>query len=229
MKPLIVYWAPTSLPDTTTRTNLILEPPTPLRKEFTSTENGKPTNYNACRSLHNFYKNAFVLKHPLSAKWNYETRHENGYIYSHDTNSEDYLRIDIDFGWVFFSEESVEIEQLPAFFHKQKSTDYGYLAAGSFDISKWFRHINPTYILWNGIKEFEVVEDEAMFYIRFLTDRPVILKQFEFTPKINEIALGAANLKRVKPNLTLKENYRRFLRSNRHKVLLKYIKANLIE
>jgi hypothetical protein len=231
-KELIIYWALSSLPNLTTRQNLIMEPPVSLRKELTNRiDKNKDTGYEACKSMHLLFKNSYVIKHPFSIEWDANDLEPKPIFIdrSEESNFINSRLIDYDHRWYFFSEESVELEMTPAYLHKKESDKYGYLAAGSYDISKWFRSLNATFYLWENENKLAFKKDDAIAYFHFKTDRKVVLKQFELTEKIEEIGYGTTRLKNIIPNLPLNDLYNRFTRSNRHIALLKEIKSNLLD
>jgi hypothetical protein len=183
-------------------------------------------------------KNTFMIPAPLSASakltgpfsssfinsdvsiWNQRVGATSG-IYS----------IDYDFSWVFFSEEPVTIRITHPYMHNTSFSRSGYLTSGSFEIDKWFRPINITFNLWDGVDTVSVVEGEPLAYIELETEdgRPVMLKQFELTSDMYSYCNQALIMsKNVIPFQTLEELYDRFIGSNRHKKLSALVKAAVL-
>lgn len=234
---IIVYWANFGSLDRIQRTNLIVEPPARIMSTFHK-ESGNVTNsssYKACSGAKNLFQNTFVLKSPFDVDAtfvgeypNIMVREPNQLINLRNPTYKNAHSIDYDFQWIFFCEESLELVQTPPFAHKVKATDYGILASGSYDIGKWFRTINATYNLYEGVDTFKIHKDEPIFYIDFRTKKRVILKQFDLSQKLFQLAYAAAEIKNFFPFENLEILYNRFLRSNRHKMIMREIKHNLV-
>jgi hypothetical protein len=235
---LVVYWANFGSLDRLQRTNLFVEPPIRIMNSFHK-ESGNSTNsasYKACSGAKNLFFNTFVLKSPFDVDAEIIGEHPNVMIQEQhqllnlrNPTYEKAHSVDYDFHWIFFCEESVEMVQTPPFAHKVISSDYGIIASGSYDISKWFRSINATYNLHKGIDKFKVKKDEPIFYIDFRTKKRVILKQFDLSPDLHRLAFAASEIKNFFPFETLEVLYNRFLRSKRHKKVMKEIQQNLLD
>ncbi len=226
---LVVYWANFGSVDRLQRVNLTVEPPVRIMQTLHK-ESGE-SSYKACTGAKNLFQNTFVIKSPFDV----DASIVDGVVY--EPNQLVSLRkptyanaysIDYDFNWVFFSEESVEIVQTPPYMHSTQASEYGILASGSFDISKWFRTINLTYNLHQGVNTFNTKKDEPLCYIDFRTKKRVILKQFELTHDLHSLAFAAAELKQFFPFESLETLYNRFTRSNRHKKVMQEIRKNLL-
>lgn len=226
----VVYWSVSAIPELISRQNLFIEPPMALRKDIMSRVDtkAKQTSYQSCKSMQEAFKNTYMLKQPFDIHW--DRTCNNDFIHERDDSAfKDSLLVDCDLQWFFFSEDSVEMEVTPPYLHNTEVSKYGFLTAGSFDISKWFRTVNLTYQLWEGIEEFNTSKNEAAAYINFRSPNKIILKQFELNEKLMEVANGCTAVKNVISNLPLNNLYERFTRSNRHKIVLKEIQANLLD
>jgi len=232
MKTSVVYWCNNSIAERYTTQSLIHKPPYPLRKNIMDKVmpgRNPNTGYDSCKSMHNIFANTFMLDHPMNLQWS--KGDPNGIFIdrSHDSFFKDSIMLDVDFQWLFFSEDDIELELTPAYMHKALSNDYGYLTAGSLNISKWFRAINTTYQLWDGVTEMKIKQDDPMMYLNFRTPNKVILKQFVMTDKLRHMADATANFKSIFPMQPLENLYERFTRSNQHKLVLKEIRNNLLD
>lgn len=229
-KELIVYWANFGSLDRLQRTSLIVEPPVRIMQTFHK-ETGQ-SSYKACTGAKNLYQNTFVVKSPfdVDAKiTEFGVTEPNALVNLRTPTYQNAYSIDYDFHWVFFSEESVEIVQTPPYMHQTKASAYGIQASGSYDISQWFRSINATYNLYPGVDEFMVDKDEPIFYVDFRTKKRVVLKQFDLTSDLYNLAFAAAELKQFFPFESLETLYNRFTRSNRHKKVMQEIHKNLLD
>ena len=235
MDTLTVYWSPFAIPEKITYINLLLDKPEKLLKTLPPTKtNG--SQYISCSSAKELYKNTFVIKSPMSSNvkissYNnkYSVDDPSGIWLPKEDVLDNRIRIDLDFGYVFFAEESVDMAMYPPYLHKTKFMNTASVAAGKFNIAKWFRPISPSFILWENEKTVSIEKDEPLAYLDFETDKKVVLKQFELTKEIDSIMHQNIFYRDLFPFTPLNELYNRFIKSNRHKVLLKLIKQNLSE
>jgi len=230
MKTTIIYWAVFSSLDLQTRQNLLMKDIESVRKNLASKINSKnnKSSYMACVSYHEYFKNTYILKHPYTTEWQYYTNNNNLFNLRLDDSAfvNSYL-VDYDLQWIFFSEDDVELETTPAFFHQKESDKYGHVLAGSFNISKWFRPISLSWQLWENVQEIKFKEDDAIAYLKFKTKNKIKLVRFEMTPKLEEIANGCSAVKQIVPNLALTELYEKFTKSNRNKIIMREIKTSI--
>jgi hypothetical protein len=216
-----------------------LPKPEPLPKSWV------PISYHACKAAQDLFKNTVVFRYPFTETITIEGRGESGkgYLESQKLIGNDPNRwakripsmvdahtIDSVFGWVFFSEESVKVQQFPPYMHKTEVTKTAYITAGSFDISKWFRPVNLTFQLWPGENSINLVEGEPVVYINFVTDKKVVFKQFHLTEEIKALSSEGLKFRDLKgPLVPLKTLYSAFVKGKRPQRLLKLIKENLLE
>jgi hypothetical protein len=137
--------------------------------------------------------------------------------------------VNYDFSWLFFCEESLELRETHPYMHQVESSKTSYLSSGSLDIGKWFRPMNLTYILWPNETVLSFKKGDIAAYFEFVTDKKVILKQFDLTPELYKLVNQVTSLKELFPNQSLIELYNRFTKGNVDKLILKHIKNNLIE
>ena len=216
--------------------NLLWEPPVPLVKILPKGRQGSPKdNYRACSAGINFWKNTFAIINPqdagikLSGNYDDPDLEVTDMVWNRNPASLDSrYRIDYDYSWIFFSEESVIMQQLPPFMHKTTSQDGASLACGSYDISKWFRPVNCAYNLWEGNNELFLKSGDPLAYFQFLTDKEVNLVQFEMNEKLTSIYHQIVFFKSLSQFEPIEKLYHRFIRSNRHKVILKEIRNNIV-
>ncbi len=206
-------------------------PPMPL---LTLLETG---SYRKCSAATSFLKNTFTFLHPKTATISYQSK-DNNLTFSTDFDAWNIREdkpidgrpgIDYDFRWVFFCEEPLLMKFTPPYLHNTSDRVTATIASGQFDISKWFRPVNPSYLLWKDQYSITVTKDEPAFYIEFFTDKKVIFKQFELDEKLEMIAYETANFSNFFPFESLLQRYVRFIKGNRHKRVLNLIKNNLLE
>ena len=235
---ITVYWAMHTKNNKQTLSNLLWQPPVHLRKILPNGPEKINESYRKCPAAIDFWKNTYAILHPVDGEifLNEDTQSpiifkaEPQYYWAPRPESlENQNRIDIDFAWLFFSEESLKIQQTPPFMHNTLDRNYGSVASGSFDISKWFRGINISYNLWPNVHLLKVKKDDPATYIQFLTDKKIELKQFELTPELNLLVEQVVQFKMISQNESLEKLYDRFVRSKRHKRVINLIKENLLD
>lgn len=232
----VVYWSIVAIPERMTSMNLLWEPPKPLIKILPEGGIDNPGNYRVCTAANQYWKNVYALIHPqesyvkVSGNFN-KPNLELGQDYWRSENSplKNRYRVDYDFSWVFFCEESVVLEQLPAFMHQTEDSKTSVMPVAAYDIGKWFRAINLSYMLFEEKNYISIKKGDPATYLKFNTNKKIILKQFEMTEDIRHIANQVAGHKNYISNESLNSLYNRFIRSNRHKVVLKKIKENLLD
>jgi hypothetical protein len=231
---LVVYWANFGLLDRLQRTNLFVEPPVRIMQTFHKEINydSASVSYKSCTAAKNLFQNTFVIKSPfdVNAKIIDNVVYEKNQLVSlRKPTYENIHSIEYDFSWIFFSEESVEIVQTPPYMHNTSISKYGIVPSGSFDISKWLRPINATLHLHKDVDEFKINKDEPLFYLDFKTKKKVVLKQFDLTLDLHNLANASGELKQFFPFEPLETLYNRFTRSNRHKKVMQEIRKNLLD
>lgn len=132
--------------------------------------------------------------------------------------------------WIFFSEESLELEITPPYFSDAPHMKDAVIVPGKFDIGSWYRPINAEFILGRDAKEFVIERDEPMFYARFMTDKKVELKRYYMTPELHALSVSCVNHRftfgHAKP---LSKHYETFRMSSLKKKILHHIKKNVVE
>ena len=235
---VVVYWSAKTSPERQTYVHLLWGPPVPLTKLMPEGSGpGRSGNYRSCIALISMLKNTYALVHPLTHSVTVSGDLESPDVTAdldiwlkRDNPLKNRYSLDYDFGWLFFAEESLKIKVTPPYFHNTSAGKSGFLASGSFDIGKWFRMVNMAYIFWEGHNTMTVTEGEPAMYVEFLTDKKVILKQFECTEELMSMSIQVVDASNVAmKRKTLEYRYDKFFKANRHKRVLKLIKENLLE
>lgn len=228
---VVIYWSPLTVPapKLQTHVNLLWGPPVPVLPLL---EQGA---YRKCTAANDSLKNTYTFLHPKDVVITYDVNTKqfssdfDGWYVRPDEPVEGRPGIEYDFHWTFFCEEPMLMKLTPPYLHNTSDRATTTIASGQFDISKWFRAINPSYIFWKGCNSIQLTKGEPIFYLEFFTDKKIILKQFEMNERLQYAALETAALSKVFPYEPLKMKYYRFIRGNRHKSVLKLIKENLLE
>jgi hypothetical protein len=190
-----------------------------------------------CRSFLQYTKNMYMMTNP----YDISVRVEKTKIFNLGNKELDILyanrmmqideayNINYSPGYLFFSEQPVELEMLSPFMHKSNFCKNGYIVPGSFDISKWFRPINPSLQFYdNSDKIINSPMKDPLMYINFKTKETVKLKKFFITKELEDIIYATTIYKRHDPNRSLSYLYDKFTKAGLHKKTLKLIKENLI-
>jgi hypothetical protein len=229
-KKAIVYWTQFTALDRITTTNLLFESPKHI---WTTLPKDGIDSYRACSATKGFFNNTYVINNPIDLELTISNNGtgivpDDGVVFINNPAYSNQHTISLDYSWLFFSEDNINVAIYPPYLHNTTSSKYGAIHAGSFNISKWFRPVVPQYTLWENVNNFKSISGEPIMYVDFQTDDKVELRQFELTPEIVEVVRGVLGFKYILPRTTLKELYHRFISSKRDKRLLKLIKENIL-
>lgn len=242
---IVIYWSPWVNPDFQYNQMILDVKPKSLMSDLQkrraidpaippsqNLENGK---YQVCSALHTFSKNMFIVKSPFDADIKLD---ENGSIVKDSEVShmfverissiENSYSVDFNFSFLFFSEEPVKMTLTPAYLHKTSHNDSGFVAAGEYDISNWFRPAPCIFQLWPGTKGLVIKQDEPLSYVKFDTDKEVELRQFKVTDDIVKMVNACGTVKFFKPFEPMEKLYVRFSNTGLKRAVLKEVKNNII-
>jgi hypothetical protein len=201
-----------------------------------NSENLQTSGYQSCTALHELVKNTYILPSPFDLDVHLTT---NGEIIRNNSSAQYFLErvssfkdsfaVDLSLGILLFSESSVNIEVTHPYMNKTSYTDLGFLVFAEYNISSWFRPVALIYHLWENVRNFKVLENEPLAYIKFKTDKKIIFKRFEITSKIENQVFACIDYKFIKPHQPLKKLYASFIESGMQKLVLKEIKENVID
>lgn len=235
---VIVYWGIWSSLDRQTRMNLMWEPPKSLMSVSDIGHDGviESMNYRRCVGATNFLKQTYTFINPLDTEVKIEGEFGNPQIIAtqdvwniRPAPLKNRYAIDYDYRWLFFSEESIVMKQTPPYMHNTSERPTATVATGAFDISKWFRPVNATFILWENENTLKLKNGDPLFYLEFQTEKKIILKHFEVTSEIMNLSVQLTDHKNFFPFEPLSKLYNRFTSGHRDKRILKLIKDNLLE
>jgi len=239
--PIIVYWSNANGLNMQDYASLFSHKPVEIIKTLPDRDKKFVNNnigYRSCRGMLNLFKNTYVIKNPVTSTVKLSNTDQRvpdaddggtNYWLSKERPLDESFRVDLDFGYIFFSEEELIMRQVPPYMHKVKASETAWISAGSYDISKWFRPIFPTFILWEGYNEVSIIKDEPQMYVQFETDRRIIFKRFEFTNDMIIIVDQLMQLRDRNSIASLNFLYDVFIQSFRNKKVLKLIKENVLD
>lgn len=254
-KPIIVYWAPpfpyrgdelNLHPLFGRESNIYYKNPKSLFLDLIANKSSDAKNksFFACPAVSKKFKNTIVFRSPMGGKYFMNFTDKFNPIIGGPDNQGPCLPIEISrnysidsnpimlfsFPVYLFAEESLEISLTAPYFHEPKILKYGSIIPGNFDIGQWFRPIHCELNFWHEKQEFKIEENEPLFYIEFLTNRPIILKRFIQTEKTYQYSLSLTGTPTfMEDNVPLIKRYKRFKESGMREILLKEIKQNIIE
>jgi len=92
--------------------------------------------------------------------------------------------------YIFFTDEDdleLNCYQYPVF-EENEITKRCMIIPGTFNIGKYFRNLEFSFILKNKYNEFLLKEEDVMYYLKFNTKEKIIFKQFKMNENLNQIA-----------------------------------------
>ena len=197
----------------------------------------KKDNIFACKSFLQYTKNMYLMKNPFDLDirieknqvLNFGNKKLNNMLQTRLLQVENVYNFNYTPSYIFFSEESLEMEILSPFMHKNTFCKNGYIYPGVFNINGWFRPVNASLQFYdNTDKTIVSLKGDPLMYIKFLTDEPVKLKRFAINQELKDIMSTTTIYKRYDPNRSLNYLYDKFTKSGLQKKTLKLIKENLI-
>jgi len=232
-KPITVYYSPYTTVERQGLGHLVYPKPKPLQKEMRLNKVKGESAWLICNAFRESFSNTFVFNHPVDIDVKFDENKVRGknadWIRHRPPSFENSICFDLDYGWLLFCEEDLEFMALPPIFQKNELPKYGMQSAGGYNIARWFRPLHPTYFLWEGVDEYKCFKDEPWMYFKFFTERPVVFQPFYLTDRLLDIASMVSSHPKNSPMLSLAERYEIFKQSRLRSVILKDIKANLLE
>jgi hypothetical protein len=229
---IIVYWS--CLEDEWMRAG----PPQPVLKkiyENFSSNDSNMSNFLSCPSVKNEFKNMFSLhslydyeftiKNNEIASSYYDEKFFNKHVLLRSKEKRFFSFLQ---KFIFFTDADSLITEfyLNPTFENNSVNKTCIPLSGSFDIGKWFRHIEYPFFLREGYDTFSISEGDAYCYIKFNTEEKIIFKQFIFTEKIKQYMDSTMSIPNYrKPMIKLSNYYNKFNIKNK---VLHEIKLNLI-
>lgn len=193
--------------------------------------------YSRCPGYAEYFKNTYVIRSPseLNLVHSIEDQTPNisckqsQYFYDNNLEIKAYEKeqqvVQLNWFWWFFTAENVEIQQLPPFFGGEKLNSKATFLSGQMNISKWFRAIQPAFIM--NEKNIDISIGDPLFFIKFNTSEKINFKHFNMTSSIKEYSNSCVGFKRTKENMSLKRLYALFANRNYNKKIISEINKNL--
>ena len=90
---------------------------------------------------------------------------------------------------MFVAEKNLEMELLPAFWHKNDLTQKTTMIGGKFDIGRHTRKIESA-LIFHEPCEVDIKKNDALYYLRFGAGEKIMLKPFQFVEDIKSLVSG---------------------------------------
>lgn len=239
--PINVYWSPYYVPENADWSFIYPKPKT-LLSDLLKNKNKelKENSFFSCPAVSPKFKKTLVFKNSISCSYEYDATQTPMLI---QPKTENYIEANsvrdqaVSFGPtvvfslhnIFFADEPLEVSLTAPFFHEPKYMKYGSIVPGAFDIGQWFRPINFEVQFWNNKGEFILEDEEPLFYLEFITKRPVILHRFNLTQKAYSYSQANINYSfSFGKMVPLLNRYSRFKEVGFREKILTEIKQNLI-
>lgn len=242
---IVVYWGPIFeiYPDTYIDWNIFYQDPIEVLPEFKKQKDkgAKQESLIYCPAFNSNYKNTFMINNVTDSKFVYNNQEGMWEIPNkyqiHPTKSKvrtPYIvnrhPLMLSMAWLFVAEESLEMEMMAPYLHRTEASKYGVIGTGKFDIGKWFRPVHAEYLLWEGVEHMHISEGEPMFYVRFNTDKKVVLKRFVNNEEIFKRTVSIVETKYIFGKFPpLERLYDYFAKTRTKDVMLKAIKESVID
>ena len=224
-----VYWSPYAGTGPESRDSLLwsnllfFEPELALTRLVKQRQN--TTRFFKCPSFVDFYKNTYAIKSPLDLELSvhYEENGEAYYktnqygqdffdniVVNRNSQNITFKTFSLSLSYLFYSEESVIIEQVPISMDIECQPSNARLIPGQFDISKWWRPIDYACEIVDESKPVEFVRGVPMYYIRFRTkdNKKVELIRRDHDADVNKVIESCMDVKKMTPGNLLEENYK---------------------
>lgn len=132
--------------------------------------------------------------------------------------------------YLFVCEDDVEMSYLPAYFEDNAFNRSAFLIPGKYNIGKWVRPLECSFIVRDGVDRVEMLKGDAFSYLQFATTEKIEFKKFylseEMRQKIKEVMTFH---KEEKPFKSMIPFYEVFQKTKLKQWFIKQIKQNLME
>jgi len=201
--------------------NMTLIPLESVLKSFT---NNRQTEYAKCPAFTDYYKNCFLVRSPYDIELEVKKTDEgikyfnlknhtqefcNSYIVDRNKENSLFSMISVECGYIFYSQKSVLIEQIPATLHTHESDFLKniMLVQGTFNIAKWYRPVHCAFEIIDDTKSISIKRGDPLFYVRFISDEKVTLVYDEDNIYVDKISEACGDIKKCFKQNTMSKNY----------------------
>jgi len=240
-KDLVVYWAPDYTAEQQFDWNILYNNPVPVWSDIKNKINKESDSPQmiVCPAVRDILENTFSFSSSAAADYTYDEKNKTfisriksyiGFDEARTPSLKNKLQITLSLSWIFFCEESLKVEITPPYFSEADHLRYGSVVPGTFDIGKWFRPYLAEFVLKENTKELVVKNDEPIIFVRFMTDKNIVLKRFVMDEKLKRIERSCAASGNIfGRGFSLESRYNIFTKTNTNNKILKLIKDNVID
>jgi hypothetical protein len=218
--------------------NTLIEDPQPLGLYLANTLINNPQSVLSCPAIKAFVKNTFIIKYPIDYQISWDGEDISSNMYGQKFFDQEIILRDVKHGFIsllhpdniFYTDiDDLDMELLPAYFHKNEFLKSGFIIPGMFNIGKHLPRRVETAYKFAEKASVKINNNDAIFYIRFNTDKEINFKKFivteEYKKLISEILKVRDYTTRIHSltwwyDLVAKNKYKKYF--------LKIIKKNLL-
>lgn len=233
-----IYWA--SVPEGEMDWAITYEEPASLIHELSlnKNRNNPDNNFLRCPAVTDIGKNLFVIKNPLPSSASFII--DNGQVSSTMSSTDgkwlvnrppslnNQLLASYSHPIVFFAEEDIDVMVTDPYFSKAQHKSWGSIIPGIYNCGSWFRPVQMEFNVWAGITSVSLEEGEHLAYIKFFTEKNVVLKRFTMVEQLVEQAKTCSSAGFWESRVPLSKRYDRFKKSKRDRYVLELINKNLV-
>lgn len=238
-----VYWAPVNynLYGPPKDNNIFYYDPKSLLSILNESRNKETdiSNFFRCPTVTGLTKNIFVLENPLDVNVNFDRKSNKvkpssglqlNFVNHHEPSVDQNLLLTYELKWIFFTEEpSLNMTLTSPYFSYSPHTQFASIVPGTIDIGQWFRNINLEFNIWNNKDELQIKAGEHISYVHFDTDKTVELVRFNLNTQLKTYIDSVAKMSSYEPRVPLLARYERFKRTRMKDLIMKEIKANIVD
>lgn len=236
-----VYWSPFIHDLNTDRLSIFVSEPDCLYNSMVEDYKARgmdvkniDTNYLACPAVSNEMRKVFVFRAPVDYTITWDGESVRVEEYGQDFFNSMFNVRDIKSGFVslrfkilLFAEKNLLVKQYPVFLFKGNFAENTTLIPGGFDVSEWFRPVEPAFYFNQKNVPLRIKKGEPLYYLVFETDKKINFKRFSINAEIHDVVERCVSVKKFMSNSKLDFLYDLFTKSGHKKRLLKVIKDSM--
>jgi hypothetical protein len=195
-------------------------------------------NFKMCPAFRDSVSNMYTLRFPFA----YNLMFQNGGVSSTkldqqffddivDIRSIEDNMYSLRFGYFFIAEEPLEVHITGSYMCENEFTNKTIMFPGKFDIGKWIRPLECTFLVKKGVESISFNQGDAYSHVKFDTNENIELVRFEVTARLLDLVDKEMAAKRHKPNSFLHMNwyYNLLKKSKYKKAIMKEVHNNVLE
>lgn len=219
-KNIDIFWTPWSWTEMWPKTAYF--EPEPVIKSVLHSR-GNDLEYLKCPSFQNYYHNTFLIRCPVDLTIFIQTNPDGSksiglkefdqqffdtHIHPRFNQNSTNSMLSIDFLYLFYSEESVILEQSSAAMESTAFVKNTVQVPGEYDISKWIRAMGCAFEIIDDTKPIELKRGDPLYYVKFRTDKKVNLVRVDQSDTLEKLESSCSKLKKYVEKNSLEENYK---------------------